>query len=109
MLYGSETRPDKKQHVIRLERNDTRMVRWMRNIIPEDRIFAGELRTRLKLNDTMECLQDQATKFGGNDRAVILPFKYGEQSFVTLFSLFVPYVSLLFLLNISSRVPAKLL
>ena len=33
----------------------------------------------------------------------------GERSFVILLSIFLPYVSLVFLLNISSSVPAKLL
>ena len=34
--------------MIKLERNDSRMVRWMRTVKPEDRSSAEELRTRLK-------------------------------------------------------------
>ena len=40
-------------------REDTRMVRWMCNISPEDRISAEELKTRLKLKTMRECLQDR--------------------------------------------------
>ena len=49
MLYRMETWPVKEEHVIRLERSDLRMVRWLFNFRPKDRISAGELRTRLKL------------------------------------------------------------
>ena len=55
MLYGSGTFPVKKDNVIRLDRNDTRMVGWMCNIRPED--TTSELRTRLKLNRMREDLQ----------------------------------------------------
>ena len=55
----------------------------------------------------------QARKFGNNDQALtpilFLPFKQGERFFVSLLLSFLPYVSLLFLLDISSNVPAKLL
>ena len=54
-------------------------------------------------------------KFGDNNRAVTPSFPYllnevnDPSSFVTLLSLFLPYVLLLLLLNISSTAPAKLL
>ena len=32
LLYGSETSPIKEQDLIRLERNDAKMVRWMCNV-----------------------------------------------------------------------------
>ena len=32
MLYGSKTWPAKKEDVIRLERKDAKMDRWMRNV-----------------------------------------------------------------------------
>ena len=48
MLYGSQTWPVKEEDV-RLERNDARMVRWMCNIRPEDRVFGEELKARQKL------------------------------------------------------------
>ena len=38
MLYGSKNRQIRKKNVIRLKRNDARMVRWMRSGRPEDRI-----------------------------------------------------------------------
>ena len=58
MVKRSETWPVKKEHVIRVEKNDTRMVRWVYNVRPKDRISAEELRTRLKLNAMKECLQN---------------------------------------------------
>ena len=45
--------------MIRLERNDARTVRWLCNVLSEDRISAEELRTRLKLKSMRECLQDR--------------------------------------------------
>ena len=44
MLNGSETRPVKEEDVIRLERNDAILVRWMCNVKPEDKISEEELR-----------------------------------------------------------------
>ena len=45
--------------MIRLDRNDARMVRWMCKVRPENRISAEELRTRLKLKSMSKCLQDR--------------------------------------------------
>lgn len=47
MLYGSETCPVRKKDVIRLGKNDARMVRWRNLVRSEDRISAKEPRTRL--------------------------------------------------------------
>ena len=55
MLYGSETWPVKEEDVVRPERNDESMVRWMGNVRPEDSISAEELRTILKLKSMMGC------------------------------------------------------
>ena len=55
MLYGSETCPV-KEGVSRLERNNTRTVRWMCNIWPEEIISAEEHRVGLKLKRIRECL-----------------------------------------------------
>ena len=49
MLYGSKTWPVKVDDVIRLKRNDTRMVRWMYNVRPEDSISAEKLRIGLRM------------------------------------------------------------
>ena len=38
MLYESEFWPVKLEDVIRLEQNDTKMVRWMCNVRPEYRM-----------------------------------------------------------------------
>ena len=66
MSYGSETSPVKEEYGIRLERDDARMVRWMCSIRPERRISAGELKTRLKLNSTRECLKDRILQSFGH-------------------------------------------
>ena len=44
--------------MIKLERNDGRMVRCVWNVSPGDRICAEELRTRMKLSSMKECSQD---------------------------------------------------
>lgn len=48
LVYGSETWPDKGD-VIRLERNDRGMVRWICNIKPYDRTSAEELQIMLTM------------------------------------------------------------
>ena len=51
--------------MIGLERNDSRVVRWMCSVGPVDRISAEELRTRLKLNSMREYLQDMTLQWFG--------------------------------------------
>ena len=51
---------------VRLERNDARMVKWICNIRPEDKISAEELKTRIKLKSMRECLQDKRPKWLGH-------------------------------------------
>ena len=58
MLYGSGTWSAKEESVIRVERNDARMVRFMCNVRPDDRISAEEHRTRLKLSSMRGFLQN---------------------------------------------------
>ena len=62
MRYGRETWPVNEGDVIRVQRTDTRKVRWMCNVRPDDKISAEELRTRLKLNSMREYLQDGRQK-----------------------------------------------
>ena len=69
MLYGSEIGPVKKD-AIRLKRNDPRMVKWMCKVRLEDRIFAEELRTRLKLKSMMESLHDRRLQWFGYLRKI---------------------------------------
>ena len=45
--------------MIRLERNDARMVLRICNVRPEERISAEELRISMKLNSMREYLQDR--------------------------------------------------
>ena len=55
MPYRSGTLSVREEDVIRLERNDTKMVEWVCNVRAEDKISA-ELRTRLKFKTVRECL-----------------------------------------------------
>ena len=59
MLHGSDTWPVKEKDGIRPEKNDARMVRWRCNFMPEYRVSAEELRTRLKLRSMRGCFQDR--------------------------------------------------
>ena len=69
MLYASETWPLKEENVIRLDRIDTRIVRWMCNVKPDDRISAEELRSRLNLKSMWEYLKDRRLRrFGHPER-----------------------------------------
>ena len=65
MIYGSETSPVKEENLIRLDRNDARMGRWMFNVGPKDRISAEKLRIRLRSNSSRECLQDRRLQWFG--------------------------------------------
>ena len=49
MLYGSETWPVKEEDVVRLERNDMRMIRWMCGVSLSDKHSSQSLRARLGL------------------------------------------------------------
>ena len=42
MLYGSETWAAKEEDLVRLERNDMRMIRWMCNVTLKDRKSSEE-------------------------------------------------------------------
>ena len=66
MLYGSEAWSVKVEDVTRLQKNDARMVRWVCNIRAEDKVSAEELRTRLTLKSTKECLPDRGLQWFGH-------------------------------------------
>lgn len=60
LLFASRnTFPVKKEDVIRLERNDSRMARWICTVRPQQRISTEELRASLKLNSLRECLRNR--------------------------------------------------
>ena len=61
MSYRSETWLVKDEDVIRLERDDARMLRWICSVRTRNRISSDELRTRLKLKSMREPLQDRKT------------------------------------------------
>ena len=44
-------------------RSDAKMIRWMCNIRPGNRISAEEFRIKLKLNSRVECLQDRTLQW----------------------------------------------
>ena len=54
-----------EEDVIRLERNDVMIVRWMCNVSLEEMISPEELRTRLKLKNVRECLQHRRMEWFG--------------------------------------------
>ena len=43
-----------------------RMIKWICNVRPEDRIFAEECRTLLKLKSMRECLQNKRLHWSGH-------------------------------------------
>ena len=53
-MNESETWSVKGDDVLRLERNDARVVRWMSNVKTEDRISVVKFRNRLQLNTIRE-------------------------------------------------------
>ena len=52
--------------MIRVEKNDARMVRLMCNIRPEDRTLEEELRSRLKFKSMKECVLDRRLHWLGH-------------------------------------------
>ena len=50
VLYVGKIWPNKEVDLIRLDRSDARIVRWMCNVRPEDKVSAEEPRNRLLLN-----------------------------------------------------------
>ena len=59
LRYRNETQLVKEKDVISLERNDEKMVWWMSDVRPGDKISAGKLKNRLKLNRMREYLGDR--------------------------------------------------
>ena len=56
----------KEEHEIRVEMNNTRVVRWMCNARPEDTISAEKRRIRLKLKIMRECFQGRRLQWFGH-------------------------------------------
>jgi len=57
MLHGSETWPVRKESVVALQREETRMVRWMCGVKLKDRLPSKGLRERLGIDDIALVLQ----------------------------------------------------
>ena len=68
LLKVGETWPI-TEDVIRLERNDAKMVRWLYNFRTENRISAEEIKNSLQLNNKGYCLVNKRlSQFGQPDR-----------------------------------------
>ena len=57
MLYASETWALREEDLVRLERNDMRMIRWMCGVTLRDRKSSEELRQRLGVESIRECIR----------------------------------------------------
>lgn len=58
LLCYIKVTPGQFKRKIKLERNDPRMFGWMCNVRPEDRIFAKELKIRLKITGNLYRIKD---------------------------------------------------
>lgn len=66
MLYGSETWAVKEEDLVRLERNDMRMIRWMCNVSLRDRESSDELRSRLGIHNIRDVVQTRRLRWFGH-------------------------------------------
>ena len=67
MLYGSETwAVIKEEDLDRLDRNDMRMIRWMRNTSLKDRKSSDELRSRLGIHSNRDVIQARRLRWLGH-------------------------------------------
>ena len=66
MLYGSEIWGVKEADLLRLECNDTRMIRWICNVTLKDRNPSSELRECLGLDSIMNCIRRGRLRWFGN-------------------------------------------
>ena len=66
MLCGSENWPVKKDDLIRIERNCSRMVKWMPNMRRKYKISAEDRRNGLRLNTIRKCLQNRRLRWFSN-------------------------------------------
>jgi len=63
MLYGSETRPVRKENEMALQRAEMIMVRWMCGIKLKDRVSDKELRGRLEIVDMILVVQQNRLRW----------------------------------------------
>jgi len=66
MLHGSETWPIRKENEVALQRAEMRMVRWMCDIMIQDRVPSKGLRERLRLDDIILVLQQNRLRWYGH-------------------------------------------
>ena len=84
MLYGSESQLGKEENKTRLQRNDTKIVRWMSTLRPEDKIFIKELMTKLKLKSIKKSFQERKLPcFDHLQRKKVLGFINVEPSVIS--------------------------
>jgi len=63
VLDRSETSPVRKENEVALQRAEMRMVRWMYNVMVEDRVPSKELRERLGIDDIILILQQNGLQW----------------------------------------------
>lgn len=84
LSYMEVSRPVKEEDKTRLQRNDTRIIRWMSNLRPEDKISIKELMTKLKLKSMGKCLQERKLPcFDHLERKKVLGFINVEPSVIS--------------------------
>ena len=66
MLYGSETWAVKEADILRLERNDTTMIRWVCNVILKDGNASSELGERLGFDNIRNYIRRGRLKWFGH-------------------------------------------
>ena len=66
MLYASETWALREEDLVRLERNDMRMIRWMCGVSLRDRKSSEELRQRLGVESIRECVRKGRLRWFGH-------------------------------------------
>ena len=66
MLYASETWALREEDLVRLERNDMRMIRWMCGVTLRDRKSSEELRQRLGVESIRECIRKGRLRWFGH-------------------------------------------
>ena len=66
VLYGSEVWAVKEDNLVRLERNDMTMIRWICRVRPRDRLSSDKLRGHLGLDSIRNAVQKRRLKWFGH-------------------------------------------
>ena len=66
MLYGSETWGVKEEDLVKLERNENAMIRWICGVTVKDRVASRELRDKLGLENIRSVVQRRRLRWYGH-------------------------------------------